>query len=284
MKVFLSSTAQDLDAHRKVAEETIHQLSQQIVAMEYFGALPGTPTEECKRLACESDVVVCIVAHRYGSGITRLEVEAAHNAGKEILVWIIADDHRWSNKREENLLADPNVFSDPAKADEVRQRVQALFDFKAWLQKTFTVDRFTTPDDLGRKVAVALTNHVRGHAAPQVPQDRISIARLPVTGAELFGREAELQLLDEAWENPNTNVVCFIAWGGVGKTSLINHWLKRRMARDNYRGAVQVLGWSFFSQGTRKRAASADLFIDWGLRWFGDAYPNAGSPWDKVNA
>ena len=89
MKVFLSSTAQDLDAHRKVAEETIHQLSQQIVAMEYFGALPGTPTEECKRLACESDVVVCIVAHRYGSGITRLEVEAAHNAGKEILVGLL---------------------------------------------------------------------------------------------------------------------------------------------------------------------------------------------------
>ena len=55
-----------------------------------------------------------------------------------------------------------------------------------------------------------------------------------MTGAELLGREAELQLLDEAWENPNTNVVCFIAWGGVGKTSLINHWLKRRMARDNY--------------------------------------------------
>lgn len=42
-------------------------------------------------------------------------------------------------------------------------------------------------------------------------QNKISIARLPVSGPDLFGRDAELQLLDEAWENPNTNIVTFIA-------------------------------------------------------------------------
>src|SRR6185295_4336900 len=233
MKVFLSSTAQDLNAHRKVAEEVILQLSQQIIAMEHFSALPGTPVEECERLARESDVVVCVVAHRYGSGITQREVEAAHKAGKDVLVWIIAEDYQWSEKKEENQLADPNVFSDPAKVDEVRQRVEALFNFKTWLRKTFTADKFTTPDDLGRKIAVGLTNYVKGHAAPPVPQDRISIARLPVTGSELFGREAELQILDDAWADPKTNIVSFVAWGGVGKTALVNHWLKQRMVRDN---------------------------------------------------
>lgn len=281
MKVFLSSTAEDLDAYRKVAEDTILQLSQRIDSMKYWGALPGTPVEESERRARDSDVVVCIVAHRYGSGITRLEVEAAHKAGKDVLVWIVADDYPWTHKREETLLADPDVFGDPAKAEDVRQRVQALFDFKAWLQKTFTVDRFTTPDDLGRKIAVALTNYVKGHAAPAIPEEKISISRLPVTGAELFGREAELQLLDEAWESSNTNIVSFIAWGGVGKTALVNRWLKQHMARANYRGAERVYGWSFFSQGTTERAASADLFIDQTLRWFGDTDAAAGSPWDK---
>lgn len=281
MKVFLSSTAEDLNAHRKVGEDVVLQLSQQIVAMEHFSALPGTPVEECERLARESDVVVCIVAHRYGSGITQREVQAAHKAGKDVLVWIVAEDHPWSEKKEENQLADPNVFSDPAKVDEVRQRVEALFNFKAWLRKTFIADKFTTPDDLGRKIAIALANYVKGHAAPLVPQDRISIARLPVTGQELFGREAELQILDDAWANSNINIVSFIAWGGVGKTALVNNWLKRRMARDNYRGAKRVLGWSFFSQGSNERAASADLFIDWALRWFDDADPTFGSPWEK---
>jgi tetratricopeptide (TPR) repeat protein len=120
----------------------------------------------------------------------------------------------------------------------------------------------------------------RGTKTP-LSADRISIARLPVTGLDLFGREAELQLLDDAWANPQTNIVTFVAWGGVGKTALVNHWLKQRMARDNYRGAQRVYAWSFYSQGTGERAASADVFIEQALEWFGDADPKLGSPWDK---
>jgi len=118
-------------------------------------------------------------------------------------------------------------------------------------------------------------------APPPLARDKVSIARLPVSGPDLFGRDAELQLLDEAWEKANTNIISFVAWGGVGKTALVNHWLKQRIARDNYRGAERVYGWSFYSQGISERAASADLFIDQALRWFGDTDPTQGSPWDK---
>ena len=281
MKVFLSSTAKDLDAYRKVAEDVILKLSQQIDAMEYFGALPGTPSDECERLARESDVIVCILAHRYGSGITRREVEAAHEAGKDVLAWIVSDDFLWTGIKETDRLGDRNVFSDPAKAEEVRKGVEALGNFKAWLQERFTTDTFTTPEDLGGKIAIALSRYVKRPPTPPISQDKISIARLPTTGANLFGREAELQLLDNAWASPNTHIVSFVAWGGVGKTALVNHWLKRRMARDNYRGAERVYGWSFFSQGTKEGGGSADLFIDQALRWFGDADPTAGSPWEK---
>ena len=112
--------------------------------------------------------------------------------------------------------------------------------------------------------------------------DTISISRLPATsGSDLFGREAELKLLDDAWSHPKTNIVAFDAFGGVGKTSLISHWLKRQLAPENYRGAERVYCWSFYSQGTSDRAASADLFIDQALRWFDDPDPTAGSPWDK---
>jgi tetratricopeptide (TPR) repeat protein len=288
MKVFLSSTAQDLDAYRRVADDTITRLSHKIVAMERFGPLPGTPVQECERLARESDVLVCIVAHRYGfvperdrGSITQREVEAAKRAGKDVLVWIVADGHPWTEKKEQDLLTDPTVLGDPARVAEVADGVAALASFKKWLRDTFVCDTFTTPDDLAKKIAVALARYSSEHTPPPLPQDKISIARLPVSGADLFGRDAEPQLLDEAWENPNTNIVTFIAWGGVGKTALVNHWLKQRMARDNYRGADRVYGWSFYSQGTSEHAASADLFIDQALRWFGDADPTQGSPWDK---
>ena len=82
MKVFLSSTAQDLVAYRRVADDTILRMSQEVVAMERFGPLPGEPAAECERKARECDLVVCIVAHRYGfvpdkgrGSITRREVE-----------------------------------------------------------------------------------------------------------------------------------------------------------------------------------------------------------------
>jgi tetratricopeptide (TPR) repeat protein len=119
-----------------------------------------------------------------------------------------------------------------------------------------------------------------GPAWPALAADRIDIDRLPVTGSELFGRQAELALLDEAWASDKTNVVSLVAWGGVGKSTLVNKWLEALEA-DNWRGASRVLGWSFYSQGTGERASSADLFIDHALRLFGDPDPTEGSPWSK---
>jgi hypothetical protein len=138
-------------------------------------------------------------------------------------------------------------------------------------------------DDPSRSGERSVPSRKSADATSKTPvsADRISIARLPVTGLDIFGREAELQLLDSAWANANTNVVTFVAWGGVGKTALVNHWLKQRMALDNYRGAERVYAWSFYSQGTSERAASADVFIEQALDWFGDADPKLGLPWDK---
>jgi serine/threonine protein kinase len=39
---------------------------------------------------------------------------------------------------------------------------------------------------------------------------KISIARLPVTGSDLFGREEDIAFLDDAWANKDANVVTFL--------------------------------------------------------------------------
>lgn len=110
---------------------------------------------------------------------------------------------------------------------------------------------------------------------------RVSLAKLPTTNPELFGREDELALLDKAWKDAKTNIVAFVAWGGVGKTALVDKWLKR-MQKDHFHGAQRVYGWSFYSQGAREGAqVSADEFIAAALKWFGDPDPTEGSPWDK---
>jgi hypothetical protein len=68
---------------------------------------------------------------------------------------------------------------------------------------------------------------------------KISLARLPVTGGGVFGREEDLAFLDEAWANQQVNVVTIVAWAGVGKSSLVIHWL-RRIAAEQYRSAQGI--------------------------------------------
>ncbi|MCZ7361009.1 MAG: hypothetical protein O8C55_13135 [Candidatus Methanoperedens sp.] len=109
----------------------------------------------------------------------------------------------------------------------------------------------------------------------------VSLGKLPSTNPELFGREKELKILDEAWADPKTNIVSLVAWGGVGKTALVNTWLGR-MRADSFRGAERAFGWSFYSQGASEdKQASADQFIATALTWFGDPDPTKGTPWEK---
>jgi serine/threonine protein kinase len=115
---------------------------------------------------------------------------------------------------------------------------------------------------------------------PRLGPKKISVARLPVTGSEVFGREEDIAFLDDAWANQNVNVVTIVAWAGVGKSTLVNHWL-RRMATDQYRSAELVFGWSFYRQGTSGGTSSADEFIDAALSWLGDLDSRIGTAWEK---
>ena len=110
--------------------------------------------------------------------------------------------------------------------------------------------------------------------------DRISVASLPVTGSDVFGREEDIVFLDDAWANQHVKVVAIVAWAGAGKSALVNHWLGQ-MAIEHYRSAELVFGWSFYRQGSSGGSSSADEFIDTALNWFGDPDPRIGTAWEK---
>ncbi|HXO96781.1 MAG TPA: protein kinase, partial [Chthoniobacterales bacterium] len=133
-----------------------------------------------------------------------------------------------------------------------------------------------SPQKMPSGASLVRTNKRSVRSGPK----NISIARLPVTGSELFGREEDIAFLDYAWANKDVNVVTIVAWAGVGKSTLINHWL-RRMAADHYRTAELIFGWSFYRQGTSVETSSADEFFDSALTWFGDPDPRLGTGWEK---
>ncbi len=143
---------------------------------------------------------------------------------------------------------------------------------------TFAPGRRPGPGSSGRDSD--LDSWEAGRPSSGIDPLKISVSRMPVTSRHLFGRDDQLLLLDSLWQSPQANVVTLVAWGGVGKTALMNAWL-RRLAEHQYGGAHCVYAWSFYSQGTRDRAAAGDLFVQSALAWFGDPDPEAGTAWQK---
>jgi hypothetical protein len=121
---------------------------------------------------------------------------------------------------------------------------------------------------------------------PAVPRSAASDALcnvavcLPATGSILLGRAQELEWLDQALSCEQTHIVSVVAWGGVGKSTLVNHWLGT-LARNGWHEVQHVFGWTFSSQGIEEPVASADAFFDAALRFFGDSEPRLGTPWAK---
>ncbi len=139
--------------------------------------------------------------------------------------------------------------------------------------------RRITLQSLQKTPSTALRVETRKPPARLGPK-KISVARLPITGSDVFGREEDIAFLDDAWANQDVNVVTIVAWAGVGKSTLVNHWL-RRMATDHYRSAELIFGWSFYRQGSSGETSSADQFLDAALNWFGDPDPRIGTAWEK---
>ncbi|MDO8398983.1 MAG: toll/interleukin-1 receptor domain-containing protein [Bradyrhizobium sp.] len=103
----------------------------------------------------------------------------------------------------------------------------------------------------------------RSPSSPVASPAYVHISSLPETAYEqLRGRDDELKRLDDAWSDQSINILSLVAEGGAGKSALINEWLNR-MRADSYRKAETVLGWSFYSQGTKERATSAEVFLNW---------------------
>jgi serine/threonine protein kinase/tetratricopeptide (TPR) repeat protein len=154
-----------------------------------------------------------------------------------------------------------------------------LLKAMATITSAVEAGRLITHEDL-QKMPPAPSYRLTREPQNSLGPEKISVARLPVTGREVFGREEDIAFLNDAWINRQVNVVTIVAWAGVGKSTLVNHWL-RQMAAEKYRSAQLVFGWSFYRQGTSEGSSSAEEFLDAALLWFGDPDPRIGTAWEK---
>ncbi|MFZ5855393.1 MAG: DUF4062 domain-containing protein [Chloroflexota bacterium] len=144
MKVFLSSTYNDLIEHRKAAHDALEQLGLHVIWMEAFGARPVESTKACLDEVAECDLFVGIYAHRYGyvpkgkkASITEQEFNHAEKLDKPIFGFIVDEDHAWHPKHIEH---DKKTNLD-AFLGKVKKR---------------PIEFFTTPDNLAQKIASSI--------------------------------------------------------------------------------------------------------------------------------
>jgi serine/threonine protein kinase len=163
----------------------------------------------------------------------------------------------------------PQRFRNPVELLKAIPMITGAIDARRRIARQSLGETPSTPSGLG----------TRRPPARRGPK-KVCLARLPVTGADVFGREEDIAFLDDAWANQQVNIVTIVAWAGVGKSTLINHWL-RSLATDHYRSAELIFGWSFYRQGTSGDSSSADEFLDAALAWFGDPDPRLGTAWEK---
>ncbi len=137
-----------------------------------------------------------------------------------------------------------------------------------------------------KSICQGIAEAVRGATVPNhresspSAQPRLDLGRLPTPGPHFVGRDVELARLAAAWEDPGVHVLTFVAFGGVGKSTLVSRWIDR-LSHAGWKGARRVFGWSFYSQGTEERVTSADRFLDHALGFFGDPSPQAGAARDR---
>jgi hypothetical protein len=146
--VFISSTSEDLKPYRAAARDAAFGAQLLPKMMEYFVATGGPSLRECLRKVSEADVVVAIVAHRYGwvppdqpasdcKSITWLECEHAEGEGKRVLAFLADKDCDLPEEDREEYritLAIRERQATPELLAEVQRNVTKLAEIRAVAQ------------------------------------------------------------------------------------------------------------------------------------------------------
>jgi hypothetical protein len=147
VRVFISSTSEDLKVHRAVARQVIANMRWHAVMMEDFGASSSATVGACQGELAKFQLMLLIVAFRQGwvpsveqggtgkDSITALELAYARQQGIPVLAMLASDDTwplklcdvdpelgAWVKSFRSNLNLPAEIFGyeDPSGAEEKR--------------------------------------------------------------------------------------------------------------------------------------------------------------------
>jgi len=218
LRVFVSSTLEELAAERSAVRQAIEDLHMVPVMFE-LAARPHPPRDLYRAYLSQSHVFVGLYWQRYG--------------------WV-APDMDVSGLEDEYLhaLEHPRLLYLKGSADERETRLEALLD-RMRADGDVSYKRFDSVEELRELVAddlaLLLTERFeQGEAAERGAPDGLPAAgghALPVAPGRLIGREAEAAAVEEALGRDDCRLVVLVGPGGAGKTRLAIHLADRLGSR-----------------------------------------------------
>lgn len=215
----MSSTKDDLVAHRRAVLEAIGRLEHQAVAMEDYTSADQTPLDKCLADVARCGLYVGVFAHRYGYVppgeqycITELEYRKAKECRIPTLVFVVDPDFPW-----------------PPRAMERGEGELKLEALKSELQRERLLAFFTTPEDLASKVTAAISMVGQSDGGGSRPQGKPW--QIPDCTHDFADRKVETKLLVEALQSDQAQCAVIHGLPGCGKSELARRVAERLRER-----------------------------------------------------
>src|SRR6266568_230723 len=200
VRVFVSSTLDELAPERAAAREAITQLRLTPVLFE-SGARPYPPRELYRAYLGQSDIFIGLYWQRYGWVAPTMQVSG------------LEDEYQLAGTK-------PKLIYMKTPAPEREPRLQALLD-RIRAEDIASYQKFATPEELRERIAndlaLLLTERFTTSAETPVPA---RLAPLPVPRSRLIDREQELAQAQALLQREDVGLVTLTGPGGVGKTRL----------------------------------------------------------------
>ena len=218
VRVFVSSTWEDLQEERRAVEVALNRFSEtQFFGMEYFGSHEETPREVSLAKLAQCSLYVGIIGGRFGSGITAEEYCCAGALGIPRLLY--------------RMQAPTRTEREPGQQARLDQFLGDIGN---------TSSSFTTPDDLATRVAIDLHHWLveniykpkmreagfsadlaDAYLSPGPVYERLDLARF--TGRHWLKKE-----VDDFLASYDRGYFILEAAAGLGKTAFLAHLVKER--------------------------------------------------------
>ncbi len=199
VRVFISSTLDELAPERQAAREAIAQLRLTPVYFE-AGARPYPPRELYRAYLSQSDIFIGLYWQRYGWVAPTMQVSG------------LEDEYQLAGGK-------PKLIYVKTPAPEREPRLQALLD-SIRSEDAASYQKFATPEELRERIANDLAQLLteRFTTPAETPPVATRLAALPVPRRRLIDREQERAQAQALLQREDVGLVTLTGPGGVGKT------------------------------------------------------------------